>query len=158
MPSTIIEIQPKKASYDPMAKHVRSELLEAGEIDKNATVFTSRLYKIQGEFSRDDIQTIAQTLLVDPVVEIIRIEEALTLSSKKKGLVLDVWPKPGVTDPVGETVEKGLRDLGYKDPIQASSGHRYFFPTIKNAHVIKTLAQKFLTNDLIHDTSIRNAR
>ncbi len=116
----IFEIHPKKSEFDPLASHVRSELIEIGEIPAKAAAETRRLYRIEGDFSAKDIEMIAHTLLVDPVVETALIEgppekgtKAKKAKKVKMGLVVDVWPKPGVTDPVGETVEKGLKDLGF---------------------------------------------
>lgn len=164
MSETIIEIHPKKAEFDPLAKQVRAELIERGEKPGDATVETRRLFKIEGNFDRAAVENIANTLLVDPVVETIVIdapdEKPAKKAAKKKpaagsGLVLDVWPKPGVTDPVGETVEKGLQDLGYSRPFRAASALRYVFPKIKNHSVVENLAKKVLANELVHDIRIR---
>src|SRR5207248_1898903 len=109
---------------------------------------------------------IAHTLLVDPIVETVTIDageagKPAKKSAKKKlakagpGWVVDVWPKPGVTDPVGETVEKGLRDLGYKSGARAFSAVRYVFPKAKDSATIESLTKRLLANELIHDIHIR---
>ncbi len=153
----IIEIHARKPEFDPLAKHVRAELIEAGHKPAEAVVQTQRLYKIDGNFDLKAAENIANTLLVDPVVESVVIDHPAIKKSKKKatGFVLDVWPKAGVTDPVGETVEKGLNDLGYSKPFHAASAIRYVFPKIKDARVIENLAKKVLANELIHDIHIR---
>ena len=122
MNTFIVQIIPKKADYDPLARNVRGELLEAGESAKDATVITERLFKISGEFSFEQVESFSKSLLVVPVVENIHIQGFDDKKSKSKtassGWVLDVWPKPGVADSVGQTVIKGLRDLGYRGDIQ----------------------------------------
>ena len=165
MKSTIIEIHPRKPEFDPLGAQVRAELIEAGESPKEATVQTQRLYKIEGDFDAKAIETIAHTLLVDPIVETAFFEA--TPNPKKKGKktsvkksasagwVVDVWPKAGVTDPVGETVHKGLHDLGYSGTFHASSAIRYVFPKIKNNRTVEVLARRVLANELIHDIHIR---
>ncbi len=162
MTNMIIEIHPKKPEFDPLAKQVRSDLIERGETPATAAVQTQRLFKIEGNFDVKAIQNIADTLLVDPVVETVVIDDPKAEKKAKKktaaasvGFVLDIWPKPGVTDPVGETVEKGLHDLGYQRPFRAASAMRYVFPKTKTSRVIEDLAKKVLANELIHDIRIR---
>src|SRR5690349_11219599 len=112
----IVEIKPKDEDADPIARHVRSELVEAGEAPAAARVLSRRLFRIDGQVTRDQVEKAAYTLLVDPVIESASVLEVggkdLKSAKAAGGWVLDIWPKPGVTDPVGETVEKGLRDLG----------------------------------------------
>lgn len=156
MNQTIIEIHPKKADFDPLAKQVRAELIERGEPSKTAVVQTQRLFRIEGDFDNTALENIAHTLLVDPIVETVVIVGKEKKSAKKSGgFVLDIWPKAGVTDPVGETIEKGLNDLGYKPPYHAASAIRYIFPKVKQSRVIEILAKKVLANELIHDIHIR---
>jgi len=162
MASFLIEIHPKKAAFDPLAKQVRSELLATGASKSSAVVFTRRLYRIEGDLSAEQVETIAQTLLVDPVVETSHIENGKASlgprkrSNKRKqgGWMLDIWPKPGVTDPVGETVEKGLLDLGYHS-LRARSGRRYIFPNINDRNTAQIVGHQFLANELIHVIDIR---
>ena len=49
--------------------HNLAELIERGEKPINAEVQTQRLFKIEGNFDTTAIEKIANTLLVDPVVE-----------------------------------------------------------------------------------------
>ncbi len=162
MNSFIIEIRPKKPEFDPLARSVRSELLEGDGEPSVAQVRTERLYKISGDLTLEQMESITSTLLVDPVIEVAKIEEGKKVLPKKKkskakeiGFVLDVWPKAGVTDPVGETVEKGLRDLNFQGPLHAASAQRYIFPKMKNLKKIVNLAKQSLANELIHDIYIR---
>src|SRR5688572_8600875 len=93
----VIEIHPKKAAFDPLARQVKHELIEAGEKPAAAAVETVRLFRIDGQFTPQQIEQAAQTLLVDPVVETAVIEDG-SKKKKEKGVTIDVWPKPGVTD------------------------------------------------------------
>jgi phosphoribosylformylglycinamidine (FGAM) synthase PurS component len=156
--SFIIEIHPKKAAYDPLARDVKRELLEAGEKPANAAVETCRLFKIEGEVTVQQIEQAAHTLLVDPVVETAVIDNPDDKNAKKKkakGVVIDVWPKPGVTDPVGETVAKGLRDLGIRGDVKATSAVRYEFPNAKDSRIPKNVIKLNQANELIHDIRVR---
>jgi phosphoribosylformylglycinamidine (FGAM) synthase PurS component len=161
MTSFLIEIHPKKAEFDPAAGQVRHEFSEAGEGAAATGVHTHRLYRIDGNFSVEDATKIGETLLVDPVIETATVEsldkpgKSKKSAAKKKGLFCDVWPKQGVTDPVGETVEKGLRDLGFHGEVRAASAVRYVFPKVKDADYLKKLAKRFLANELVNDIHIR---
>ena len=160
MTTYIIEIHPKRAEFDPLGRQIKNELIEAGENPKSAAVETSRLFKIEGNLTAQQIDNAARTLLLDPVVETASVESDEPVKSKKPpkargGWVLDIWPKPGVTDPVGETVEKGLRDLGLSTQVHASSAQRFYFPKVENGDVIASLAKRSLANELIHVISVR---
>ena len=160
MSTYIIEIHPKRAEFDPLGRQVKNELIEAGEPPKSASVETSRLFRIAGNFTPQQVESVANTLLLDPIVETATVEDAAPAKGKKPakargGFVLDIWPKPGVTDPVGETVEKGLRDLGISGEVSAASAQRYFFPKASSESLIKNLAKRSLANELIHVIDIR---
>ncbi len=159
MNTFIIEIQPKKPEFDPLAHGVERELKEAGVQPAKAVVVTNRLYKIEGELSMDQMQKAAEALLVDPVVESWQVIDLGKKPKKGKGrgFVLDIWPKPGVTDPVGETVRKGLRDLGFFKLNSSSSGLRYIFPKLQEPEIIETIAKRNLSNELVHLVTVKKA-
>lgn len=162
MATFVIEIHPKTAALDPLAAQVKGELIDAGEPPKTAVVETSRLFRIEGELSPEQIDNVTATLLVDPVVETAVVTSDVPSKSKKApkskgGITLDVWPKPGVTDPVGETVEKGIRDLGLAAAVKTSSAQRYHFPKSSSEELIQRLAKRTLANELIHDIHVRKA-
>lgn len=159
MNSFLVELRPKKSEFDPMSRRIRAEIEENGCPPKDAEVMTERLFKISGHFSLEQMKSICDRLLVDPVVEKANVIDLKNTSSKpkkslSKGWVLDIWPKPGVTDPVAESVIKGLRDLGYKGDFEALSAQRFIFPHVRDSRLIKEIAQKFLSNPLIHDINI----
>ncbi len=155
----IIEIHPTKPDFDPLAHGIERELVESGVLPAKAVVATSRLYRIEGEISADQIHKVAEGLLVDPVVETALVVQLNKKPKKGKGrgYVLDVWPKPGVTDPVGDTVRKGLRDLGIFKVTASSSGIRYQFPKLQEPDIITNVAKRTLANELVHAVSVRKA-
>lgn len=153
----IVEIHPKKSAFDPLASEIKSELVDFGESPSQAIVSTERLYRIEGDITPEQVEFVSRKLLVDPVTEDIYFPSQQKKEKKKTspGFIVDVWPKAGVTDPVGETVEKGFRDLGVLEKVKAASAFRYVFPKVKNIAVVKDLAKRVLANELIHDISIR---
>ena len=66
-------------------------------------------------------------------------------------MVVDVWYKQGVTDAVGESVMKGLRDLNLEEIQDVRTGMRYRFIGLKDPQVAEKLALAVLINPLIHD-------
>jgi phosphoribosylformylglycinamidine synthase len=157
MNTVIISIQPKKALFDPLATQVKADLIEAGQKPAEALVSTERLFRLDGELTDKLVEKIAETLLIDPVVETYSVDrsDAKKKTTKFTGMVVDVWPKPGVTDPVADTVRKGLRDMGLTQKITTSTATRYMFPKAKETRLIETLAKRTLANELIHDIDIR---
>jgi phosphoribosylformylglycinamidine synthase len=70
---------------------------------------SSRGYLLEGELAAEDVVRLCDSLLVDPLVESATVREV--------GAALDGHPytvllKPGVMDPVSQSVKKAARDLG----------------------------------------------
>ena len=65
--------------------------------------------------------------------------------------MVDIWFKPGVTDSVGESVLKGLRDMNLEEIQDVRTGMRYRFIGLKDPKVAEKLALAVLINPLIHD-------
>lgn len=154
MPAFIAEIKPKKFEYDPLAHTVQALLHQEGETAAAAGIRTHRLYRIEGPLTKDTMKTIAENLLTDPVVEsyvFYKDDGSRNAPMKTKGAHIDVWLKAGVTDPVGETVEKGIRDLGLAGAFKAFSAVRYCFPKFGDTERLKDFAVQHLANELIHD-------
>ena len=88
------------------------------------------LYGLEGNFSLEEIQRIAQELLCDPIAEKFIIDAE---PKDFKTIFSDVWFKSGVTDPVAESVLKAIRDLNIMTIENAFFGMRYEFEEIAQA-------------------------
>ena len=157
MPSYIVEIHPSKAAYDPLARHVKAELAEQLGADERFDVKTRRLYRIEAAVAEDAVKAAARDLLADPVIEAPDVRAESGAAKKEKASddwVIDVWPKPGVTDPVGETVEHALKTLGWTGEIRVAAGVRTVVTKIKDEGVVRALAKATLGNELVHDIRI----
>ena len=121
---------------------------EAGElrIPGPWAIHASRGFLIEGDLSEDDVQHAANVLLADPVVERYTIERADASTDHRDGQTIHVMPKPGVTDPEGESAAAALRDMGL-----AATGCR----TIRSYRVngpaagLPRLIQKVLANEAV---------
>jgi phosphoribosylformylglycinamidine synthase II len=106
-----IQIEPAPGQTDRLGERLALEASES-EDDGPWAIRASRGFLIEGELARAELERAALDLLVDPVVEIHSIRPA-NLRWEGPGTVVHVMPKPGVTDPEGESALALLRDLGY---------------------------------------------
>jgi len=105
----------------------------------------SRLYRVEGEFSRAEFERLGKELLTDPVTE------KYSLSQWKPGLKgwrVEVWLKDSVTDVVGESVKGAIADVLGREPKTVRFGRAYYAacgsePKLKHA-VVKTLVNEIV--------------
>jgi phosphoribosylformylglycinamidine synthase len=101
-------------------------------------------YLIEGPLEAEDIQRLLIEVLSDPLVE---SATALPLSSRQ-GEYYTVLLKPGVMDPVAQTVLDAARMVG--QPVTAARTYRrYFGPAAIPAADREVLFRKVLANDAI---------
>jgi phosphoribosylformylglycinamidine (FGAM) synthase PurS component len=155
----LIEVSYKKGVADPVAGGLQSAIRELSSISVKQ-VSASQLYRLIGDLTPVARTRIAQDLLCDPVVQEYRdgIWSSLTtaerLPPREQPIVIDVWYKSGVTDVVGESVLKGIRDLSLDGVTDVRTGSRYRFWGLKSIDAARTIAGNFLGNPLIQDHSI----
>jgi phosphoribosylformylglycinamidine (FGAM) synthase PurS component len=114
------------------------------------TFETQKLYKIEGTLTALEVEKIAHDLLHDPILEtyIITQDEKITADDN---VVVDVWYKPGVTDTVGETVERGIHDLGIATPVRVHTGLRYCIQSSGSRHEVEIIVERMLVNTIIQE-------
>jgi phosphoribosylformylglycinamidine synthase len=67
--------------------------------------------------------------------------------------VVEVNFKPGVTDAVGDSVMKGIRDLGISGVKSARTGQKYIIKGNLTEEQIKVISRRLLANEVIHNFS-----
>jgi len=142
----LIEVGYKDGVADPagdsLAKDCRSMNIKAIR-----TARISQLYRFAGRLTPAERDRIAKDLLTDPV-----IQESRDGSHPRKGEVsIDVWFKAGVTDVVGDSVLKGVRDLKISSVESVRTGYRYRLPGVKRKDLGEKIAMTFLVNPLVQD-------
>src|SRR5688572_2509686 len=111
-----IELLPRHA--DPEARRINQEvaLLTHDARADAGVALASRGFLVEGDLGKDDAERLLNDLLVDPLVETGRVGElnAFTQTTNGDGSLhafATVLPKPGVMDPVAQSVELAARDL-----------------------------------------------
>jgi phosphoribosylformylglycinamidine synthase len=127
------------------------------------TVASTRFFFFKGAIDRDDIQRLADELLLDPVIETRDITEGMTFPRSDKPTV-DVHYKPGVMDPVANSSRKAANRLlaaGRRDRPDVVSpevvsdvrtAYRYEFDGVRDLDELRLVAEKILANDCIETT------
>lgn len=150
----LIEVANKPGMVDSLATAVIDDLKHAG-IKAPYKVMTSKLYRLIGQLSVEERAKVGAELLSDPVVEVAHEGGwKPKKSSSAKSVVVDVWFKQGVTDAVGESVLKGLRDMNLDEISDVRTGMRYRFVGLKDTKLADKYALAVLMNPLIHERAL----
>lgn len=155
--SHIVEVRLKPEFNDAEGAAAASLLREQGLTAlKEARV--SRLYELKGPISANQAQQAAKDLLCDPVTQEFRM--VTTGAAPLNGMNywrVEVWLKPTVTDPVGETVREALAESGLPraESVRCATAYRLSGRAHK-VQVEKAVA-KALANPLIHRVVVTEA-
>ncbi|HEX8342642.1 MAG TPA: phosphoribosylformylglycinamidine synthase subunit PurS [Tepidisphaeraceae bacterium] len=113
----------------------------------------SRVFFLETPEPRDAVERIARTLLADPIAETYAIAGDAA-HSEDDGRRLEVHLKPGVMDPVANSTEVAVRDMGLRVD-QVRTGRAYVFANRADAAALRAAAARTLANGVIehvHDT------
>ena len=139
-----LDIEPASDQPDSTGLRVAQEAVESG-LAGPWRVAASRGFLVEGALSAEELADAARKVLVDPVVEASRVEPC-PAAGAAAGTIVHVMPKPGVTDPEGESALALLRDLGYAvDGVRTIRSYRVEGP----ADQLPRLIQRVLANDAV---------
>jgi phosphoribosylformylglycinamidine synthase len=145
-----VEIQPRGA--DPEAERVLGELSSLG-IERPRALRACRFYLLSGELAEAQARRVARELLADETVENYRLTSPAQAVASGTDQTINLLLKPGVMDPVAESVERAIADLGLPSP-RVRTGRRYRFQPALNADSLKLLSDKVLANDAIEQVVV----
>ncbi|MGN6507512.1 MAG: phosphoribosylformylglycinamidine synthase subunit PurS, partial [Tepidisphaeraceae bacterium] len=117
-----VSTKPSADGLDPQGAAAAQQIQQFG-IDVGSTR-NARVFFIDTDESRDAVQSIAQNLLADPVVEVAQLIDAPADDDGRSRL--EIHLKPGVMDPVANSTEMAIRDMGLKVR-QVRTGRAYRF-------------------------------
>ncbi len=140
-----IEILCRRGVHDAQGRAIQKDILDLG-IKGVTFVKTAQLYEIRGSISLSNIHKICRNLLVDPITQ--------TYHVNRRGLSsctwsVEVWYRKGVTDHVAESVQKGIRDMGFTMLLEIKSGQKYMLAGNINEKEAKMICRRLLVNSVI---------
>lgn len=139
-----IEIRPRGRDVERERVCDEYDLLTHSRRGGDLVLASARGFLLEGPLNDADVATMESQLLVDPIVE------ASTRACLGENAVdsFTVLLKPGVMDPVSESVLKAAADLGV--PLKAVRTFRRYFGAASISDVEReTLFRKVLSNDAI---------
>lgn len=149
MSEYVIEVVPKTRFPDPGGIATEKDAGDLG-VRIPGSIHVGFLYRIGGSIRVDALETIASTLLSDPVTQQYSVRHGKAADTGTSGnRRVEVWYHSCVTDTVGETVKIGIADLGIKGVTQVSTGTSYIFNKNISEKTLRFLAQKLLANSII---------
>ena len=146
-----IEISYKPETPDAIGRGILQDSTDLG-LTGIESVQTVQIYWIEGEVNSPAIEHICSELLADPVTQnYVYSDSDDHPPGQSDGSVwtIRVRLKPGVTDAVGDSVLKGLRDMGISAVQAAQTGQKYRFHGCLDQAKLETIAQQLLANDVI---------
>ncbi|MDR3622428.1 MAG: phosphoribosylformylglycinamidine synthase subunit PurL [Paludisphaera borealis] len=139
-----LEIRTAPNHPDSTGRRLAQEAVESG-LPGPWRATAGRGFLVEGNLSATDLEEAARRVLVDPVVEAFHVRPCPSVEDDA-GTVVHVTPKPGVTDPEGESALGLLRDLGYAvDGARSIRTYRIEGP----ADQLPRLIQRVLANDAV---------
>ena len=144
-----VEVYYKPEVPDTVGQGILEDIADLG-INGIDSVRTATVYWIEGSLDAQTIDRIGTELLADPITQ------AYTFGSENDtgtDWTLEVQFKPGVTDAVGDSTVKGIKDLGIAGVTAVRTGHKYWFTGTLNSDVLETIAQRLLMNEVIQTFS-----
>lgn len=147
----VVEVAPKYGMTDPAGAALLSHLPSIG-VQGAREVRVSALYEISGPLSSNQVAQISRELLSDPITQDFRLDSSTPSAAFLVGphWRVEVWLKPTVTDPVGESVVKAVRDLGLPAPERVRSGTAYRLLGRLGKGQVDRILGSLLANPVIH--------
>ncbi|MDB5329239.1 MAG: purL 2, partial [Phycisphaerales bacterium] len=97
-----------EAAVDPVGEAVRHQIQEFGT--SVGPIITRRIFLLDTDADRAQVERAARELLADPLVEMAEVVNASADDAGRSRI--EIHLKPGVMDPVAESTEMALRDMG----------------------------------------------
>jgi phosphoribosylformylglycinamidine synthase II len=138
-----VEVRPRSGLDDPRGSALAREAAALGIPLRSAR--SARVYLIEAALTQDQLSSIVDRLLADPVTE------SAVVGSDLRGQeqVIEVHPQPGVMDPAAQSVRDAIRDLTGADA-RVSTGIRYDLAGVSTDAAI-SLARRLLANPVIQN-------
>src|SRR5262245_6606477 len=146
------EIELRPTGRDSERERVCDEfdLLTHSQRGADLVSASARGFLLEGPLSRDEVMRLCNELLVDPLVESCTVRE---LGAERDGHSCTVLLKPGVMDPVSQSVRKAARDIGVSVE-EVRTFRRYFGKSDSSTADQELLFRKVLANEAIEQVVV----
>ncbi|MFC1484895.1 phosphoribosylformylglycinamidine synthase subunit PurS [bacterium] len=151
---SLLEVFYKKDQWDVVAKALKHDIKTAGYLDE-FVMRTANLYKFEGDLTNSELEKISQDFLADPIIQSYKINSVDSDFRYENFYIIDIWLKNGVTDTVGQTVQRGIKTLNINKDVVVKTGHRYLISNELSRDKVETIVSTLLTNSIIQEYSIR---
>src|SRR3990170_2227458 len=158
---TRIEVFFKNEFPDPLGNNIRSEIETFG-FHGVSNIRVRQVYIIFGNVSKNDMETIAQKVLVDTVTQDYQIFDSGLRCERSverfrtadfKSHIVEISRKPGVMDPIEQSVLKALSDIGINiDGVKTAQ--KYLIEGNISPETIRIIATRLLANTKIENVFI----
>lgn len=115
----------------------------------------SRLYSLRGQLNQQQLHQAARDLLCDPVTQEFKIvAPSVPALNGMNHWRVEVWLKPTVADPVGDSVRGALGDLGLPVPAEVRCGRAYQLQGRCGRALLEKAVSRALANPVVHDFAV----
>jgi phosphoribosylformylglycinamidine synthase len=144
------EVSNRRGFPDVRGQEVLDDITELG-ITAVEAVQSAKVYLIEADFDDAFARDVAQKLLTDTVCQEYYIGRSAAPAGPMKVTMVEVHLKSGVTDPVAESVETALADMGAENIQSVRTAGKYVLLGNINEDQRDTIARRVLANDCIED-------
>jgi phosphoribosylformylglycinamidine (FGAM) synthase PurS component len=146
-------VQYKGDFTDHRGRHLAAEWRHAG-LPALKGLRTAQAYELEGDLSEEDVRLLSDKLLADPITQEAAVSSGGKEPKAPRGRRARVWYKPGVSDPVADTVRLGARDLGFTRVAKARSGAAYEFEGKASEKDVRRFCAEHLMNALVQEAEV----
>ncbi len=142
-----LELTPRRGPDDGRAQATLAACRALGLADLPPVV-VSDLYFLDVDLPLPEVQTLAETVLLDPVAAELAIQPQPS-SIVHRPSAIEITFLPGVTDSVAESLLAAARSLGYKGVRAAATGLSYRFLDPVDPAILDHIARDLLANGTV---------
>ena len=148
-----VEVAGKPGVSDAAGAAVKAQLQHLG-VASVTDVRVAKIYELRGSVTASQVNEIAQQLLADPIIQDFQVSGSRSPAARPAAWRIEVWLKPTVSDPVGESVRRAIGDLGMPQPEAVRCGTSFSFFGRLNGGQAEKIALKLLANPIVHRYSV----
>lgn len=145
-----VEVGYKPTATDAIGNGIKKDIEDLG-INGVSYVKTRQVYIIDGELSESDIKNICENLLTDNVTQFYEYKGSDHHSDDSGAWVVEISYKPGVTDAVGDSTVKGIKDMDIEGVDSVKTGQRYIIKGSLSESDIEIICKRLLANEVIQN-------